>query len=57
MNTNNDKLKAEVTMEHLAKIRTALPMLTAALGLEQKRWLTRACPNRASSKTGTATGR
>ena len=36
MNTNEDKLKAEVTMEHLAKIRTALPMLADALGLEQK---------------------
>ena len=36
MNSNEDKLKAETTMEHLAKIRTALPMLADALGLEQK---------------------
>lgn len=35
MNTNEDKLKAEITMEHLAKLRTALPMLADALGLEQ----------------------
>lgn len=35
MNSNEDKLKAEVTMEHLAKLRTALPMLADALGLEQ----------------------